>query len=104
MAGKPGRSGGARPGAGRKSNPPALSAAEALLTKDPLEFLTAVMNDPATDMKIRTDAAKALMPFKHRKLGEGGKKEEKQDAAKKVASRFGQAPAPRLAAAGGKKV
>ncbi|GGY77259.1 hypothetical protein ACFFTM_10040 [Pseudoduganella plicata] len=94
MAGKPGRSGGARPGAGRKSNPPTLSAAESLLTKDPLEFLTAVMNDPATDIKIRTDAAKAMLPFKHQKLGEGGKKDAKGEAAKKAANKFASTPPP----------
>lgn len=94
MAGKPGRSGGARPGAGRKSNAPVLSTAESLLTKDPLEFLTAVMNDPATDMKIRTDAAKAMLPFKHQKLGEGGKKDAKGEAAKKAANKFAATPPP----------
>lgn len=104
MAGKPGRSGGARPGAGRKPKPPVLNTSTALLTKDPLEFLTAVMNDPMTDMKVRTDAAKALMPFKHKKLGEGGKKEGALADAKKVASRFASSAPPRLAASGGKKV
>jgi phage terminase small subunit len=55
-------------------------------------------------VKLRIDVAKALMPFKHKKLGEGGKKEQKNEEAKKVAGRFAQAAAPRLAAAGGKTV
>jgi phage terminase small subunit len=97
-------SGGARPGAGRKPVPPVLNASTALLTSDPKAFLTAVMNDVETDMKVRTDAAKALMPFVHQKLGEGGKKEQKDEAAKKVASRFASASPPKLVAAGGKKV
>ena len=73
-------------------------------TSDPVEFLTKVMNEPAADLRIRVDAAKAMLPFKHKKLGEGGKKEQAGEKAKTVAGRFGQAAAPRLAAAGGKKV
>ena len=73
-------------------------------TDDPLAFLTQLMNDPAAEMRMRADAAKALMPFKHAKLGEGGKKDLKDAAAKKVAGRFTPSAAPRLAAAGGKKV
>ncbi|MEX5744666.1 hypothetical protein [Massilia sp. X63] len=71
---------------------------------DPLVFLKAVMNDTGTEAKMRVDAAKALLPFVHQKLGEGGKKEQKQADAKKVASRFTSAPPPKLVAAGGKKV
>jgi phage terminase small subunit len=82
MAGKPGRSGGARPGAGRPPKEPNLSTSTALLTKDPKDFLTAVMNDPETDMKVRTDAAKALMPYVHGKIGEQGKKGAQKEAAK----------------------
>jgi len=73
-------------------------------TADPIEFLTTVMNEPTADLRYRMDAAKAMLPFKHKKLGEGGKKEQAGEKAKGVAGRFGQAAAPRLAAAGGKKV
>jgi phage terminase small subunit len=104
MAGQPGRSGGARKGAGRKPKAPVLNASAALLTSDPKAFLTALMNDPGSEMKLRVNAAKALMPFVHQKLGEGGKKEQRQDAAKKVAGRFAAAAPPKLVAAGGKKV
>lgn len=62
------------------------------------------MNDSGSDAKLRVDAAKALMPYKHQKLGEGGKKEQKDAAAKKVGSRFAPAAPPKLVAAGGKKV
>lgn len=72
--------------------------------EDPLAFLKAVMNDTGAEAKMRVDAAKALMPFVHTKKGEGGKKDQRNEDAKKVAGRFSQAAAPRLAAAGGKKV
>lgn len=67
-------------------------------TTDPMEFLTNLMNEPAADIRIRADVAKALMPFKHQKLGEGGKKDQKNEEAKKVASRFSAAAAPKLKA------
>jgi len=103
MAGQPGRSGGARPGAGRPKKEPAVLPL-AVQYSDPLDFLKAVMNDTGAEAKLRVDAARALMPFVHKKLGEAGKKDQKNEDAKKLAGRFGQAPAPRLAAAGGKKV
>jgi phage terminase small subunit len=62
------------------------------------------MNDLEADVKLRADAAKALMPFMHTKLGEGGKKEQQAEAAKKIASKFTSATPPKLVAAGGKKV
>ncbi|KVT81393.1 terminase [Burkholderia ubonensis] len=71
---------------------------------DPKAFLLAAMNDQETEPKLRIDAAKALMPFMHKKLGEGGKKEQSAEAAKKVASRFAPSAPPRLVANGGKKV
>ncbi len=71
---------------------------------DPKAFLLAAMNDSRTEPKLRIDAAKALMPFVHKRLGEGGKKEQRDEAAKKVASRFAPSAPPRLVANGGKKV
>jgi phage terminase small subunit len=67
-------------------------------TTDPMEFLTNLMNEPAADIRIRADVAKALMPFKHQKLGEGGTKDQKNEDAKKVASRFAAAAPPQLKA------
>lgn len=121
MAGVRGRSGGARPGAGRKpKEPQKLSVAVpdipselpkveippgvTLAHTDPKLFLLALMNDLEADVKLRADAAKALMPFMHTKLGEGGKKEQQAEAARKVASKFAAAAPPKLVAAGGKKV
>ncbi len=75
MAGKPGRSGGARPGAGR---PPgrrnnrtlAAHAAMALLPwcSDPAQWLLALMSDPRQDVRLRIEAAKALLPFMHLRM------------------------------------
>lgn len=74
-------------------------------TDDPIRFLTTIMNEPAADLRFRIDAAKAMLPFKHQKLGEGGKKDQKQDAAAKAsAGKFAAAAPPKLVAAGGKKV
>lgn len=57
---------------------------------DPKDFLVAAMNAPELDMRQRIDSAKALMPFTHQKLGEGGKKEQKQAAAETAATgKFG---------------
>lgn len=78
--------------------------ASALSHADPKAFLLAAMNDLNLDPKLRIDAAKAVMPFMHSKLGEGGKKEQREAEAKKVASRFASAAPPKLVAAGGKKV
>lgn len=62
---------------------------------DPKAFLLATMNDYEADAKLRVDAAKALMPFIHPRKGEGGKKEEKDNAAKTAAKgKFGAAPPP----------
>lgn len=77
---------------------------QALKHRDPRAFLLAAMNDVLLEPKLRIDAAKALMPFEFAKKGEGGKKEQQADAAKKVASRFAPAAPPKLAAANGKKV
>ena len=97
MAGKPGMKGGggARPGAGRKRKEPPVS--DAIGSDDPKAFLIALMNDVTQDTRIRSDAAKALLPYVHQKLGEGGKKDQKQDAAAKVAGgKFAAAPPPKL--------
>lgn len=61
---------------------------------DPRAFLLAAMNNPALEPRQRIDAAKALMPFTHKKLGEGGKKDQKDEAAKKAANKFARTPSP----------
>lgn len=111
MAGVKGRSGGARPGAGRKPAQPVLieqtsqdnQAVEVILAgdgKDPMQFLEDVMANPTLDAKLRLEAAKILMPFKHVRKGEVGKKVEKQDAAKKASGGKFSAAAPPLRVVG----
>jgi len=77
-------------GQAQPAQPPGDDAFDIPPTADPVEFLTKVMNEPAADLRLRIDAAKAMLPFKHKKLGEGGKKDEKNELAKKAgAGRFG---------------
>lgn len=83
MAGKAGRSGGARPGAGRPPKAPTLVDL-AHEYDDPQEFLKRVMNSPNVDLKVRVDAGKALMPFAHAKPGDKGKKGSRLDAARQL--------------------
>ena len=100
MAGTKNRSGGARPnsggaraGAGRPRSPAVLI--DTPITTDPLAFLLAVMNDASADVKLRADAAKALLPFMHHKASEQGKKDAAKDAAKQAAvGRFAAAAPP----------
>ena len=113
MATTPSKRGGKRVGAGRKPNPiktlfipvpveaieqqPTTQISGSLAHKDPKVFLLALMNDLEADLKLRADAAKALMPFMHTKLGEGGKKDQQQDAAKRVAGgKFAAVAPPKL--------
>lgn len=93
-------SGGARPGAGRKPKEPVLIDSQALLTSDPKQFLTALMNDVQADVKIRADAAKALLSAELRMAESKGKKVEKQDAAKKASGGKFAAAAPPLRVVG----
>ena len=103
MAGVKGKSGGKRVGAGRKPAQKALEAdsgaSDDLIDSDapkqPLEFLLAVMNSGKADPKLRVKAAVAAAQYLHMKKGDGGKKDEEADKAKKAGQgRFKAAPAP----------
>ena len=100
MAGKPGRSGGARPGAGRKpaqKKPPVPQG-----DVDMLELLQKVALGlmDATPLQVR--AAIAAVQYTHTKRHDGGKKEEAADKAKKVAQgRFAPAAPPKLVVSNG---
>lgn len=95
MAGKPGRSGGARSGAGRPKKEPQPVEIETI--NDPKLFLIALMNTPYADVRVRADAAKALLPYVHKKFGEEGKKEGRQNAAKQAGKgRFAPQVPPKL--------
>lgn len=94
MAGVKGRSGGARPGSGPKPRGPVKSPIGSGET-DPAQFLTALMGDTETDVELRTQAAKALLPFKCARVGQkapAGKKAALEAAAAVIsekASKFG---------------
>ncbi len=109
MAGVKGRSGGARPGAGRPRKEHDPEEGKTIATpgnQTPLEFLLSVMNDNSLDDKLRLDAAKTAAQYVHPKKGESsGKKEEAEAKAKAAASgKFGRREPPRLVASGGKTV
>lgn len=103
MAGKPGKSGGYRPGAGRKpKEPEELKTIASSGNQTPLEFLLAVMNDNEVEDKLRLDAAKTAAQYCHAKKGEGGIKDEKADKAKAAgAGKFGASAPPRLVSSRG---
>lgn len=100
MAGMKGRSGGARPGAGRKPKAERERQDEQTIAtsgdQTPLEFLLSVMNDNGLADKLRLDAAKTAAQYVHPKIGEGGKKEQQADAAKRAAGKFAAATPPKL--------
>lgn len=98
MAGKPGRSGGAREGAGDKPDPPVTNGAESLQTDDPVAFLRALMRDPNVDIKLRQDSAKRLLEHERRTAGDTGKKGQQKKAAEDIAAagRFAPLAPPKL--------
>lgn len=106
MPGVKGRSGGARPGAGRPKKDPADDLTIATSGEQtPAEFLATVMNSNMVADKLRIDAAKALLSAEVRRAENGGKKEAKAAAAKTAgAGKFASAAPPKLVAAGGRKV
>ncbi len=64
---------------------------------NPLDYMLKVMNDPMADESRRDKMAVAAAPYMHVKKGEGGKKDERQDAAKKAGGgKFAPAAPPRL--------
>lgn len=80
--------------AGKEINLPDLGK----MFSDPKEFLKALMNDSSEDMKLRLDAAKALMPFTHERKGESSKKSGKADQFDEVmkSGRFAVPAPPRF--------
>ncbi|WP_321920052.1 hypothetical protein [Paraburkholderia tropica] len=99
MAGVKGRSGGpransggARPGAGRpkKSKP----APAPLDERDMLQLLQDIALGRVDATPIQVRAAVAAVQYTHHKKGEGGKKDEQADAARKAANKFASMPPP----------
>jgi len=88
--------GGRRPGAGRPRKLPVVNN-----FADPLDFLRATWSGEIAPTAGQLRAAVAAMPYTHKKLGEGGAKDQTQRAAVKVASRFAPAAPPRLVVSNG---
>lgn len=87
------------PGSGHDAAPPGVDPA-ADDFEDPKEFLKHAMNDRRADLKTRMQAAIALLPFEHQKMGETGKKQQRDnEAGDVVKGRFAPAkppPSPQL--------
>ena len=101
MAGKPGCSGGARPGAGRK---PAPRPEPIPVTGDGdmLSLLQSVALGLVDATPLQVRAAIAAVQYTHAKKGEGGKKDEQADRAKRAAGgKFAPAAPPLKLVRGG---
>lgn len=95
MPGVKGKSGGARPGAGRKPKP--KPETQRLPETDMLTMLqnVALGYVEATPLQVR--AAIAAVQYTHAKKGEGGKKDEAADRAKKASTgKFAASAPPKL--------
>lgn len=57
---------------------------------DPIDFLTDVMNHKHLPVAMRADAAKQLLPYKHARIAEKGKKETKRERAAELSSGGGK--------------
>lgn len=67
----------------------------------PLALYDDLWNNPNAPAGIRIEAAKQAMPYHHARIGEKGKKENKNDDAAKVAKgRFSPKQAPKLSLVG----
>lgn len=85
--------GGARPGAGRPAKPkPETVRVEG--TDDMLTLLQEIALGRIESTPLQVRAAVAAVQYTHAKKGEGGKKDDQADKAKKVASKFGTTAAP----------
>jgi phage terminase small subunit len=86
-----------KPGSSEEPIEVDLATVDIVETEDPKVFLTALMNCPKAGVKARLEAAKALLPFEHSKIGEKGKKATKAEGAAAAAAegnKFGARAAP----------
>lgn len=86
-----------KPGSTEEAAEADLATVDIEATEDPKKFLTDLMNSPKAGVKARLEAAKALLPFEHAKVGEKGKKATKADGAAAAAAegnKFGARAAP----------
>jgi phage terminase small subunit len=92
--GQKGRSGGIRPGAGRKPKEPAVTD-----ETDMLQLLKDIATGKVEASPTQVKAAVAAVAYTHAKVGEGGKKEQRQAEAEATASgKFGARQPPKLVA------
>lgn len=96
MSGKPGRSGGARLGAGRKKK--AKSPPFEITARDMLTLLQDVALGRVEASALQVRAAIAAVQYTHVKKGDGGKKDQAAEAAKNAGTgRFAPSrPPPKL--------
>lgn len=95
MAGVKGRSGGVRAGAGRKSVKPEKPAAPPIPECDMLTLLQDVALGRVEANNLQVRAAIAAVQYTHTKTKDGGKKDAKDEAAKKAGvGKFGRSSAP----------
>lgn len=96
MAGVKGKSGGARPGAGRPPKPkPEPVVVEG--GRDMLELLQDIALGKIDATAIQVRAAVAAVAYTHQKREDGGKKEQAATRAKKAAGgKFASAAPPKL--------
>lgn len=82
------------PAVGRDAVDPVVASSMGFY-EDPMEMLRHAMNDRLLEPKMRIQAAVALLPYEHKKLGESGKKEDQAETAKgAVKGRFAPAAPP----------
>lgn len=72
-----------------KESPSQLHAEN--LTTDPLSWLETFIANPLKDDKLKVQVALGLLPYKHKKLGDQGKKDQQQEQALVVARGRGRA-------------
>lgn len=71
-------------------------------SETPLQFLLKVMRDPDASVSARLQAAIQAAPYMHAKVAPQGKKDGKNEEAKKVAGRYVPAAPPLKAIKGGR--
>lgn len=99
--------GGYRPGAGRKANPESVVDGDDTMVfldqhfDSAKDFFMAVINEPRLDIKIRMNAATAVIPFQEERVSEKsvGKKEKRQERALESATggKFAVPSPPKIA-------
>lgn len=93
--------GGARPGAGAPPGRPIIADVVPPEAGDARGFLAALIDDPSVDLRLRVDAAKAILSNDARRQVDAGKKAARAAAAKEAAvGRFAPKPPPKLVAVG----